>query len=138
MVPPTPATYIYIDVLPTRIAIGMASSNNMHDLCSVTSWNIDGLKSKLKDDIFYDKVAKYDIIGLIETWSTDESQCVELVNNGLADFSYVFVPAVGECAVGRKSGGIILLIAKCPHVIWVQLSGRHFGWDRDMMCISHH
>jgi exonuclease III len=112
-------------------------------ICAITSWNIDGLRSKISDDLFYSKVERYDIVGLVETWAVDESLCVEIISNGLQDFSYIFVPAVGECVVGRKSGGIILLFRKSlqnaiktisthSNAIWVKLSGAYFGWDKDV------
>lgn len=114
------------------------------NIFALTCWNIDGLTTKINDDFFISKVAKYDIIGLIETWATDESKIVELVNNGLEEFNYIFVPAVGECTVGRKSGGIILLYKKAlnsaiklvstdPNVIRVQLSANYFGWNDNML-----
>ena len=118
-------------------------------LCALTCWNVDGIKNKINNDFFQTKVSQYDIIGLVETWATEESQCADLVNSSLANFNYVFVPAVGECTVGRKSGGIILLyrksishaiklVSKNQNIIWVQLSAEYFGWDKDMFLATVH
>lgn len=118
-------------------------SNPSTSICALTCWNIDGLKNKITDDLFYSKISFYDIVGLVETWAHDENQCTEIINNGLQDFNYIFVPAIGECTVGRKSGGIILLFRKLlqnaikiisvnSSVVWIKLSKTYFGWDRDL------
>lgn len=112
-------------------------------ICALTCWNIDGLRNKLFDESFYQKLCRYDIVGLVETWTADEKDCIDFINSGLEEFNYVFVPATGKCLAGRKSGGIILLykktlngaikiVTKTPNTIWIQLNAGDFGWKNDI------
>lgn len=97
-------TIYYLTILSSEVM--------QHDkICAITCWNVDGLRNKLLDDSFHEKLRRYDIVGLVETWTTDEKDCTDLVSS-LDEFNYVFVPATGKCLAGRKSSGIILLYRK--------------------------
>jgi hypothetical protein len=78
-----------------------------------TTWNIDGIKGKQFDIDFIHYIKKHDVIGLIETWTTDNNDFKE-VEEILDDYKLLVVKhGVKLSRHGRASGGILIFVKKC-------------------------
>ena len=108
----------------------------MSNRLSITSWNVNGLIKKLKEQEFMEMIAKYDIVCLYETWTTPQS---EIDING---FMKYHEPSTSK-GKGRKSGGIVVYVKSnvsegviCTkrenNLIWIKLTSSYFGWQDDI------
>lgn len=114
-----------------------------HDLISVTCWNIEGLNRLSQNETFISSLKRYDIIGLVETWTTDLDICKSFVDSNLEGYDSVGIPAQRVCSRGRPSGGILVIfkhelkaaittMATSKHTIWIKLSNNYFNWEKDL------
>ena len=116
----------------------------MTDDVSFLSYNIGGLVSKLYDADLLDYIGHYDFVSLSETF-LDES----------FDFTNIFTshvkftsPAIKLSTQGRKSGGLLVLVANglnnlvkqvqvdCPNMIVLRLSKKIFNSTKDVLYVS--
>ena len=97
----------------------MSSSNSLKCVC----WNIDGLASKLVDDDFIQYVQTIDIVCLIETFLDDTFD----LTNHFCDYVIYLSPAIKHSYMGRRSGGLLLLVKKRLEmfVSKIELSAEH-------------
>ena len=104
-------------------------------------WNIEGLKNKLYDDDFVNFLKSFDIFGLTETWSCDQTELRDVFNQ----YFCLFCPAKKDKNFGRPMGGVAVylknylkiyihqLVPDCNFGIFIQISKTVFGTDRDIV-----
>ena len=74
-------------------------------------WNIEGLKNKLYDDDFVNFLKSFDIFGLTETWSCDQTELSDVFNQ----YFCVFCPAKKDKKFGRPMGGVAVYLKTYIH-----------------------
>ena len=77
----------------------------------IASWNVNGLSGKIKLGNVYcnemrDLIRSFDIVGLVETWTTVQS------NIKLPGYSHLSKHRRKRCKKGRPSGGLVLYYRK--------------------------
>ena len=112
--------------------------NRIHNL-TVSSWNIQGLGDKCKDESFL-SFLKYDINIVLETWKGTEP-----------DFCIQHFYIIQKCRKKKKrsnrfSGGVMIIYKSNLHKgitevknltrnenrIWIKLDRNHFGFQKDL------
>ena len=112
----------------------MKTINNL----TISSWNIQGLGDKHRDDFFMSKI-KYDINILIETWKGNDSTI------DFPDFKTLQKFRRKKKRSRRFSGGIIILykskyhkgisvldITESENRLWIKLDKTFFGFKTDL------
>ena len=96
------------------------------------SWNVNGLKSVIKECEFRNNVNRLDIVGLVETHHEKHQ------NISLKGFKYFDIPGIKNKNKGRRSGGLILYYKKkltpaltlikstSKDILWVRIDKRYF------------
>ena len=117
----------------------MSSSNCLKYVC----WNIDGLASKLVDDDFIQYVQTIDIVCLIETFLDDTFH----LTNHFCDYVKYLSPAIKHSYMGRRSGGLLLLVKKrleqfvskielsVEHILALKISKELIHSDQDVVVV---
>ena len=97
----------------------MSSSNILKCVCCT----IDGLASKLVDDDFIQYMQTIDIVCLIETFLDDTFD----LTIHFCDYVKYLSPAIKHSYMGRRSGGLLLLVKKRleKFVCKIELSAEH-------------
>lgn len=111
---------------------------NINNL-TISSWNVQGLGDKCRDDFFV-SCLKYDINILLETWKgTDQN------------YNFEGYKIIQKCRKKKKrsrrfSGGIVIFykselhkgitevseISLSENRVWIKLDKTHFGWEKDL------
>lgn len=116
-------------------------------MVSVCTWNINGLgcdQCKLDDDQFRRRISSHDIVGIIESWTSED----EVI--ALPDY-YVYNKYRNMSKnAKRSSGGILCYIkksirkgttilgSKSPNLVWLKLDSNFFQFDKDIfLCIVY-
>ena len=117
----------------------MIINNSYIDSLSISSWNVNGLGQKHRDEEFIEKI-KYDINILIETWKGDCSD-IKIPNyNSFCKYR------IRKKRARRNSGGIIVYVKKdivkgieymknisrSRNRLWLKLDKSFFGIDEDI------
>lgn len=112
---------------------------------SISSWNINGLGDKCRDDFFLSCI-KYDINILLETWKGADSDL------NIPDFKVIQKCRKKQRRSKRFSGGVIILYKSKLHKgiyelqdvttsknrIWLKLDKVYFGLQKDLfICASY-
>ena len=72
-------------------------------------WNIEGLSGKLNDTDFISKIAKFDLISLVETWLPYDNTDINIPGF----YSFCKCRKVLSQRSRRGSGGITILVKSC-------------------------
>lgn len=83
------------------------------------SYNVAGLKNKVKDNFFINFVCKYDIIILLETFI--EEKDFALYKDSFLDYNLFWCPAVRTSSFGRASGGKVIGVKKGNENLQIKL-----------------
>ena len=111
---------------------------------TILSWNVFGLGKKLKDKEFTGIIEKHDMVCLMETWSSVQT------NVRIKGFEHIHRIRHKRRKKGRRSGGLVLYFKKWlkpgikelakthEDLLWVKLDAHFFGFERDVyFCIVY-
>lgn len=105
---------------------------------NIATLNVNGLTKKLKDSTFVNTVNRYDMFGVVETWSSTQS------NLNVRGYTLYSKNAIKRGKRGSKYGGVALyfkhkykpgvhlVASSSKYCLWVRLDGDFFGLDKDL------
>lgn len=78
------------------------------DKLKILSYNVCGLKNKVRDSYFLEFLSSFDVIILLETFIIEKDR--DFINKNLKNFKLHFILAGRAAVFGRPRGGLIFLI----------------------------